>query len=211
MLRRSLLIKLLTRSLQPYWNKLLHRHFDFACTFKEIFRFSKIFIIPLKAASNFILWWTLSKNSKYVPTGNHWGYTSIFKILCSCGLGKLYVNNKLLINNHLPKILIFQQLPLKHFLRHLSAGISSLFKTVNLFFIEHYNTSSRHERHERHECVTKDISATRVRHEQHECDTSATRTTRVQHECYTNDTSAPRVRNSDFDNDTSENIFTPLY
>ena len=211
MLRRSLLIKLLTRSLQPYWNKLLDRHFDFACTFKEIFRFSKIFIIPLKAASNFILWWTLSKNSKYVPTGNHWGYTSIFKILCSCGLGKLCVNNKLLINNHLPKILIFQQLPPKHFLRHLSARISSLFKTVNLFFIEHYNTSSRHERHERHECVTKDISATRVRHEQHECDTSATRTTRVQHECYTNDTSAPRVRNSDFDNDTSENIFTPLY
>ena len=84
---------------------------DFAFTFKEIFRFSKIFRIPLKAASNFILWWTLSKSSKYVPTGNHWTYTSIFKMLSPCGLGKLWVNNKLWINYHLPKVLIFQQLP----------------------------------------------------------------------------------------------------
>ena len=49
-------------------------------------------------------------------------------------------------------------------------------------------------------------SATRV---EHEC---YTQRTRVQHECYTNDTRATRVKDFDFDNDTSENIFfTPLY
>ena len=196
MLRRSLLIKLLTRSLQPYWNKLLDRHFDFACTFKEIFRFSKIFIIPLKAASNFILWWTLSKNSKYVPTGNHWGYTSIFKILCSCGLGKLYVNNKLLINNHLPKILIFQQLPPKHFLRHLSARISSLFKTESFF----YWTLQ-------HEFQTRATWTTRVRHERHKCNTSETRAARVRHECYTNDASATRMLHERHECATSEKFW----
>ena len=46
-------------------------------------------------------------------------------------------------------------------------------------------------RHEQHGCYTKDMSATRVLHEQHECDTSAT-----------------RVKIFDFDNDTSENIFS---
>ena len=35
--------------------------------------------------------------------------------------------------------------------------------------------------------------------------------TRVRHACYMNDTSATRVRNFDFDNDTSENIFSHLY
>ena len=71
-----------------------------------------------------------------------------------------------------------------------------------------YNTSARHKRHE---CDTNDTSATRVRQERHECNTSATRTTRGRHECCTNDTSATRVRNFDFDNDTSENIFSHPY
>ena len=31
------------------------------------------------------------------------------------------------------------------------------------------------------------------------------------HECYTNDTSATQVKNFDFDNDTSENIFSHPY
>ena len=72
-----------------------------------------------------------------------------------------------------------------------------------------YNTSARHE------CDTSDTNATRmtrVRHEQQECDTSVTqsptRTTRVRHECYTNDTSATHVKNFDFDNNRSENIFS---
>ena len=33
----------------------------------------------------------------------------------------------------------------------------------------------------------------------------------VQHECYTKDKSATQVKNFDFDNDTSENIFSHLY
>ena len=47
-----------------------------------------------------------------------------------------------------------------------------------------------------------------VRHERHECDTCVTRTTRVRHEYYMNDTSVTRVKNFDFDNDTSEIIFS---
>ena len=54
-----------------------------------------------------------------------------------------------------------------------------------------------------------DTNPTQVRHEQHECDTSARRTTRVRHKYYTNDTSATRVKN--FDNGTSENIFSHPY
>ena len=42
-------------------------------------------------------------------------------------------------------------------------------------------------------------------------DTSATRATGVRRECNTNDTSATRVKNFDFDNDTSENIFSHPY
>ena len=44
-----------------------------------------------------------------------------------------------------------------------------------------------------------------------ECETSATRTARVQHKCYTKNTSATRVKNFDFDNDKSENIFSHPY
>ena len=33
----------------------------------------------------------------------------------------------------------------------------------------------------------------------------------MQHECYTNGTSAKRVKNFDFDNDTSKNIFSDPY
>ena len=40
---------------------------------------------------------------------------------------------------------------------------------------------------------------------------SETRATRVRQECYTNDTSATRVRNFDFNNYTSENIFSHPY
>ena len=35
--------------------------------------------------------------------------------------------------------------------------------------------------------------------------------TRVEHECYTNNTSATQVKNIDFDNGTSKNIFSQLY
>ena len=42
-------------------------------------------------------------------------------------------------------------------------------------------------------------------------DKSATRVRHKRHECYTNDTSAKRVKDFDFDNDTSENIFSHLY
>ena len=43
---------------------------------------------------------------------------------------------------------------------------------------------------------------------QHECQTRATQ---VRHECDTNDTIATRVKSVDFDNDTSENIFSHHY
>ena len=33
----------------------------------------------------------------------------------------------------------------------------------------------------------------------------------MRHECYTNDTSATQVKNFDFDNNTSENIFSHSY
>ena len=49
---------------------------------------------------------------------------------------------------------------------------------------------------------------TRVRQKRHKCNTSATQ---VWHECYTNDTSAKRMRIFDFDNDTSEKIFSHPY
>ena len=42
--------------------------------------------------------------------------------------------------------------------------------------------------------------STSARHERHECNTTDR-----------NDTSATRRKNFDFDNDTSENIFTPPY
>ena len=38
-------------------------------------------------------------------------------------------------------------------------------------------------------------------------DTNETRVRHERHECYTNDTSEARVRNFDFDNDVSENMF----
>ena len=40
---------------------------------------------------------------------------------------------------------------------------------------------------------------------------SATLATRVRHEERTSDMTATRVKNSDFDNDTSKNIFSHLY
>ena len=68
-----------------------------------------------------------------------------------------------------------------------------------------YNTSARHERRE---CNTNDTSPIRGQHEQHECNMSETGATWVPHECNTNDMSVARVKNFDFDNDTSENIFS---
>ena len=55
-----------------------------------------------------------------------------------------------------------------------------------------------------HECDTSEMSATRVRHKRQECKTGLTR---VLHK----DTSATRVKNFDFDNDTSKNIFSRPY
>ena len=43
-----------------------------------------------------------------------------------------------------------------------------------------------------------------MRHEQHECNTS-------RHQRYTNDTSVTRVKNFDFDDETSEKIFSHPY
>ena len=40
---------------------------------------------------------------------------------------------------------------------------------------------------------------------------SNTSVTQMQHKCYTNDISATRVKNSDFDNDMSKNIFPHPY
>ena len=49
------------------------------------------------------------------------------------------------------------------------------------------------------------------RHERNTSDTSATQTTGMLQERYTNDTRARRVKNFDYDNDTSENIFSHPY
>ena len=46
---------------------------------------------------------------------------------------------------------------------------------------------------------------------QHECSTNDKSAKPVQHECYTKDKSATQVKNFDFDNDTSENIFSHPY
>ena len=59
--------------------------------------------------------------------------------------------------------------------------------------------------HERHKVDTSKTRATRVRHDHYTNDTSATWVLHKRHEC---DTSATRVKNFDFDNDTSENIFS---
>ena len=52
------------------------------------------------------------------------------------------------------------------------------------------------------------MQATRV---QHKCNRDATRTTRAQHECYTSNANGKQVKNVDFDNDTSKNIFSQTY
>ena len=75
----------------------------------------------------------------------------------------------------------------------LSRNVCSHFISGNCRFQSSlfYNTSGRYERHE---CDTNDTSETQV--------------TRVRHKCYTNDTSATRVKNFDFRNETSQNIFS---
>ena len=92
----------------------------------------------------------------------------------------------------------------KSFCRIYSLFILCFLKRPSLY----YNTSVRHERQK---CDTNDTSATRVRHERHEYNTSATRVRHERHECYTNDTGATLVKNFDFDNKTSENIFSHPY
>ena len=93
---------------------------DFACRKKSFWDFQNTFIIRLVLIRSYDRLHLsrfqehFSKNSKYVPTEQHWASNTLFKILCSCGLGKKSVSN----TYHLPKILIFWQLPLKHFFRH---------------------------------------------------------------------------------------------
>ena len=60
---------------------------------------------------------------------------------------------------------------------------------------------------------TSNTSATRATQMQQECDNSNMSATQVRRECYTKDTSATgvRVKNFDFDNDTSKNIFSHPY
>ena len=56
----------------------------------------------------------------------------------------------------------------------------------------------------KHNCQTR---ATWLRHKWHKCNTKAN----VWHECNTTSTMATQVKNFDFDNDTSENIFSHPY
>ena len=61
---------------------------------------------------------------------------------------------------------------------------------------------------------TSDMSVTRAAREQHElhqCYRKDKSVTRVLHECYTKDTTATWVKNFDFDNDKSKNLFSPPY
>ena len=71
---------------------------------------------------------------------------------------------------------------------------------VNKTNLISFTTRVRHKRHERHDLDTSDTSTTR-----------ATQKIRVRHKGYTSDTSATRVKNFDFDNDTSETIFSHPY
>lgn len=112
-----------TRNLQPCWNKLHHRHFLMTLhvrlkKFLGFFRFLEYLERLLLISSCDGLYYTwfpghFSKHSKCITTEHHWTYTPVFKILCLCGLGKLWVKN----TYHLPKILIFCQLSPKHFLQ----------------------------------------------------------------------------------------------
>ena len=85
---------------------------------------------------------------------------------------------------------------------------NSIFQMIQSILQHECQTRATRVRHERHECNTSDMSVIRVRHQQHECDTNATRGLHERHE---RDTSVARVRNFDFDNDTSENIFLYAY
>ena len=60
----------------------------------------------------------------------------------------------------------------------------------------------------RHKCNTSETRATRVLHE---FDTSATRVLHERYKYYTNDPSAKQVREFDFDNGMSDNIFSHPY
>ena len=67
-----------------------------------------------------------------------------------------------------------------------------------------------------HDSDNSKTSGKRVRCKQHECNTSVTemlheRHERAQHECYTSNAKEKQVKNVDFDNDTSKNIFSQTY
>ena len=59
--------------------------------------------------------------------------------------------------------------------------------------------------------ATEATRRTPARNELHKCNTSVTQTTGVRHECYTNYTIVAQVKHFDFDNDTSEKIFSHPY
>ena len=87
---------------------------------------------------------------------------------------------------------------------------TNLFQKLKIKFLKQikYNWSAARVKLVQRECDTSYTSATRVTQVQHQSKTSATPTTRLRRECYANDKSATQVRNFDFDNDTSENIFS---
>ena len=71
-----------------------------------------------------------------------------------------------------------------------------------------YGTSAKYKQHE---YDTSDTNAKTLWHERNKWDTTKTSETRVGKEwleCDVNDTIATRVKTFDFDNDTSENIFS---
>ena len=63
----------------------------------------------------------------------------------------------------------------------------------------------------RHKGKTSDMSATGMIWLQQKWDRNGTSKTQVWEECYRNNTSATRVKNFDFDNDKSKNIFSHQY
>ena len=67
--------------------------------------------------------------------------------------------------------------------------------------------------HERHKCDTSTVQTTQVQHECHmkNASVSVSVPVPVWHECYTNDMSATRVKSFDFDNNTSQNMFSHPY
>ena len=144
---RLLLLKLLTRDVQLYWNKLHHKHF--LMTLHVHLKKSSGFLRVSEYLQKLLLILSYDglclrrfsghfcQSSKYVPSEHHWTYgimlimliilTASFYFLgnqmkkrsshqrCSVNEGVL---KRVKSTYHFPKIIIFQQLPLKHFLQH---------------------------------------------------------------------------------------------